>query len=420
MRSGKIIAALLTLGLALPATAALRAPVLLKSVLPATQSLGALGAAPTLTQSLKAPTLSVAPKLSLSLPQLSAGMIGSASVALPAAQTIRAAAVSPSMQAGVAPSARTAPVAHALHSLKGSLNTPEGNRAGRLREFFSGRNFAHDEEFAEEEAFAHVERHARKEEVRYAEAERELLDYARGGMREDLAREFAEQEFDLKEGETWRGEDILRLVVTEFAVHLDVALDPGTNDLNRFGISDTDLYAKAESLGLRPWGVQEALGRAYRYGLVYRLHDSALQRTLTGVPYHVRRMFDLAPEPVASEPVVEEVAVEVTAFAEQVAALILATAGLTDKDEIFEFAAQLALAAVAAGHVEESALPEDYLERAHSVGFETPKLDSAVLILLESAHATEYFAAAQRVAQAAASAGLVDGGELRDVLSYLN
>lgn len=384
----------------------------LRGVLPVLAPVWAVG--PSWTPAAPALALS-APALTLTAPSLTPALPVAAAPARAMARP--EAAVLPLTPAAF--DGRSQPVAAALAASVQAIGRAPAAEAGpRLREIFSGPAPGRGEANGvreDEAAFVRVNRERRAEAQKVAYAKREFFDYRRGAFSPARAAEFAARALPLGEKAAVTGRDLLNLVMTKHAVHLDVPLDPARSDLSQVGVSEADLRAKTSAAGMRPYAVAAALEDAYRQGLVYRLHDEKGGRTLYGVPYEVRATLQLTvPEAVAPESTPTPKAGPSPLG--RAALGLLARAETSADAELMEYVLQLAVAAVEDGHLAAADLPAGAMERWQALRLGSTSFGSSLLTVVETAQGGPLFADAKALARQAAETGLVDAGGLDALL----
>jgi len=383
------------------------------------------------------------------LPSLSAPILGESALVLPqaislsptkAAIPVRSAqavnAASPKKKTATATAAVVEPRAADKRGVKAGLvrfAEAIGKKAAPMRglilKLFDGSGGALGnaaDEFAAEEAYARVERKEKREAVRHAEQKLPVYDYLPTRFDADsAASDFVEAVFNFS-GTEKSGRAILEFLMTPHAVHASVEPDPERMDMPLFGRSDAEIRSFAQHEGIAGWRFNDVMLAAFRAGLIYRVHDRKRGKTFTGIPHRVREAFGLeAPSVESYRAPMDAAATEEGSrpVAESMKSLI-ALAGrmetLAGKDELFEFAAQAAGAASREGRLDWDSLPEGFRKEAEAYRSETGTLADALITLAESAYGTEWFDAAVAVAEIAASDGIVNAGELRDILTDLN
>ncbi|PCI38933.1 MAG: hypothetical protein COB53_03990 [Elusimicrobia bacterium] len=294
---------------------------------------------------------------------------------------------------------------------------------GMMLKLFDGSELAlvnAADEHAAERAYAHVENRAAREEVRHAEQKLPVYDYLRTAFHAERAKEeFLNVEFDFS-GETKTGRAILEFLLTPHAVAPDIELEPERMDMPLFGRSDSAIRDFSLAEGIRGWRFNEVMVQAFRLGLIYRVHDREGGKSYTGIPAHVRAALDLEAPPIEVPVVTENDPASDRESMTSLGALVARMEILAGKDELFEFAAQAADAAVGEGRMQWDDLPESFRKKAEPYRGEAGTLADAIITLVESAHETEWFDEAVTTAYAAADDGIIEPALLREILSSLD
>jgi hypothetical protein len=341
------------------------------------------------------------------LPQTAVLSVPKAAAAMPKAVAPQAAASAPG------PKAQTTLAALGRVEAKISASIRGGTAGSANFNWFDG---AKDGEEAGEEAFIRKEE-KKAEEKKQAHAERPVLDYLRNRLNDDEALELAKEELEFAGGAKMTVLRLLELIVTAHAARTDNPPDLTRADAALFGVSDTDLREIAEREGLPAFALQNFYEMAFRRGLIYRLSDNARGRTYYGVPDPVRALLKLqAPRP--PEEIAREKA-RASAFAQGLPDFADAALELPEGEELFEFSAQVAEAAVKAKLVDRADLPAMFWDRAEELGFEPSPLKDALLTLLESSEGTPWFERSLALCEQAAADGLLARAELDEVLRGL-
>ncbi len=374
------------------------------------------------------------------LPALSAPVFGESVLVLPEAIVVPPVAVVQSVQRA-GPILAVKPIREVKNAAAKSKKPERGIKAGLIRfseaigkktapirglifKLFDGTGAAFGnaaDEYSAEEAYAPVERQVRREEaVRHAEQPLPVYDYMPGRFSaESAAEEFVDVVFDFS-GTEKSGREILEFLVTPYAVHPSIEPDPEQMDVPLFGRSDAEIRSFAQDQGIAGWRFDDTMRRAFRAGLIYRIHDRKRGKTFTGVPYAVREAFDLKEPSVEKVIETEEAPAPVLESMQSLGALAGRMKGLAATNEIFEFAAQAADIAAREGRLDWDSLPDEFRTKAAAYRGERGALADALITLAESAHGTEWFDAAVSVAEEAASDGIIDAAELRGVISNLD
>lgn len=263
-------------------------------------------------------------------------------------------------------------------------------------DFWDGGDSGGRQEGAEE--FQHVLRNeAKKEEAKHAYAERPVLDYLRARFNAESGARFLDELYDVGGEAELSGRALLEPVVTEFAVHLDVPLDPSRVDMSGFGRSERELRDIAAAGGFSPHAYHRFLDRAFKEGLIYRLSDNGAQKTYYGVPYEVRHALSLKPsEKKAEEKPAEKTPLKESAFGSALAAFAERAKAMPKGEELIEFTAD-AVAAAASGE----------------------GLKDALLTLFESSDGTKWFDEISAVCEQAVSAGILTRRQLDEARENL-
>ncbi|MBI3287945.1 MAG: hypothetical protein HYZ74_00320 [Elusimicrobia bacterium] len=240
--------------------------------------------------------------------------------------------------------------------------------------------------------------------VQYAHAEIPVLDYRRGAYNEERAREFMERDFVFSESARRTGQELLSLLVTPAALPLDSVPNPARHDFSLFGKSAAQIREALSGTGIPVYRYEDALKEAFLKGLIYRLADAATAATYQGVPHMVRLAFGLEP----AAPQAPAAPTGPTAFSRALAGLVRQAHDLPARDELFEFTAQAAAAAIQAGRLSGQDLPDSFQRRSDALGFDVPALADALATLRESARDTAWDARAAALLEAAAAEGLLD------------
>lgn len=284
-------------------------------------------------------------------------------------------------------------------------------------EFWDGQR---REEFAHEEELVYVERAEKKQEaVQYAHAERPALDYRRHRFNKEDAEEFLAETREFPGGGQATGRELLGLLITPDAVDVDRSFDPARLDMTRFGMSDSDLRPILQEKGVPVYAYHDFLGRAFNYGLVYRVSDNETRRTYHGVPLPVREALGYHADEEPSQILPKAEKAKPSAFNAALTALAREAESLPPKEELFEFTAQTVEAAIKAGRLGRDRLSPAFEQRAHSLEFDTPPLAEALLTLLDSSHGTPWFDKALSLCRHAVADGALKQARLDETLSGL-
>lgn len=278
--------------------------------------------------------------------------------------------------------------------------------------FFDGAA-EHEEQFAER-------REQKREEIKHAHAERPAFDFVRGRFDPGLAKELAETTVSRPGGKPTNGYRLLALLVTPLAAHPDSPPDPTRLDAAQFGRSDGEIRALLEKEGIPRYAMDAILDKAFRWGLVYRIHDSAREKTFYGLTQEARDLLNLKQPRAKKENKAKSggktAAPKASALGQSLIVLAEDAVSWPKNDEMFEFAAQTAYAAASAGLIKKEALPEAFRTRADAIGFEAERLNHSLLTLLESAEDGPQYARILALCEAAVAEGALSRAELDEVL----
>jgi hypothetical protein len=246
------------------------------------------------------------------------------------------------------------------------------------------------------EEFEHVRRQEKKkEEVKQAHSERSVLDYLRARFNPEAGAEFLDQLYDVGGENSLSGRALLEPVVTEFAVHLDVPLDPSRVDMSAFGRSERELRDIAEAGAFSPQAYHRFLERAFREGLIYRLSDSGVSKTYYGVPYEVRQALSLKASEKKSEKPATAPAAD-SAFGSALSAFAERAKAMPKGEELIEFTADAVRAAKSGDG-----------------------LKDALLTLLDSSDGTRWFDEVSALCELAVTEGILTRRQLDEALENL-
>jgi hypothetical protein len=281
----------------------------------------------------------------------------------------------------------------------------------------------HQEQVAHEAQAAYaVKRHAEKKAVQVAHAPIPAYDYISGRLTPGRAQEYAARRFQGKSEAGLTGQELLQWLTTPKASTL--ALIPNVEQLSGFELgrlakTEKQLRAWSQATGVSIATLYTALEAARRAGLVYQLKDIKRGETYYGVPQEVRLVLNL-------QPPVEEVAVKgiqpaapsakpaLTAFGQAIQTFLEQAAALPPQDERFEYAGQLAAAAIDAELVPSGSIPEAIRGTMSRDGY-IESISGTLLNLYESSVGTPLLGAVADLCQAAVNNGALEAEDYDSV-----
>ena len=274
-----------------------------------------------------------------------------------------------------------------------------------------------------EDEFVRVERREKVEQVA-ARSQMEIpwFDYLYYAFDEDNAKEFAKTKYGPREADAEiLGKEFLNLLVTPEAIDPgDLPDEPSRLNYADYGMPETLIRERLMEKGLPVYFYEDLLRIAHRDGLVYRMVE--LQgdngRTYYGVPKNVREALNLeaSEKPKAAEAAPldtgkgerEAFVSDLLSFADDVEH--------TGNREWLEYGAELLQSARKAELISFEQIPESYRAVDVDQAF-VPRLEDALVTFLESTFGSSLFDGAERLAEQAVNAGLMNEGELSAALA---